>query len=357
MKKALWHVALYLVGLFGAAQLIHAFGSGFSGYEPGGFYTPDGTKVPMAEIANFLTGGGYLGGDKDEHPRGRLTPGLRVKQGYDRPRWDYFDAQGCILIEHNSLGFRDEEFPVQKPAGEFRVLALGDSFTYGSGVQARDAWPQVLERDLAHGGRKVQVINCGFAAGSYAPAGYDTWMASDGLLLQPDLVVVGFCLNDMGNGNDIPMLSYQGVTTTGFPVALIDQFLTAYRNRQAKDNVPEFAAVVKAHPETWNATQQGLRNLQRILGEKKIPLVIAVIPMLSQLDRDPYPYEALHRMIGEFCATQALPCVDLKSAFLGKNEFDLWVHPTDQHPNHLGQKMLGDGIHRFLVEQKFDGAK
>jgi len=196
MKKPLLHVTLYLVGLFGAAQLIHAFGSGFGSYEPGGFYTPDGTKVPIAEIANFLTGGGYLGGDQDVHPRGRLTPGLRVKQGYDRPRWDYFDAQGCILIEHNSVGFRDEEFPLQKPAGEFRVLALGDSFTYGSGVQAQDAWPQVLERDLSHGGRKVQVINCGFAAGSYAPAGYDTWMASDGLLLQPDLVVVGFCLND-----------------------------------------------------------------------------------------------------------------------------------------------------------------
>ena len=354
LKKILLHALLYLLGLFGGAQAIAALGLGFTSYRPGAFYTPDGIAVPIAEIANFLTGGGYLGGSEGEHPRGRLVAGLRVKQGYDRPRWDYFDAQGCILIEHNSLGFRDEEFPIQKPAGEFRVLALGDSFTWGSGVRAEDAWPQVLERGLAAGGRKAQVINCGFAAGSYSPAGYDTWMVSDGLLLQPDLVVVGFCLNDMGNDNDVPMLSYQGVTTVGCPVALVDQFLTYFENRRLMATPADFAAVVQKRPETWNATQQALRNLQRILAEKKVPLVVAVIPMVSQLDQVPGPYDELHRMVGAFCAEAGIRCVDLKSVLAGRHDVDLWVHPTDQHPNHLGQKLLGQGVLRYLVEKGLD---
>lgn len=355
LKKVLLHALLYLLGLFGGAQAIAALGLGFTSYQPGAFYTPDGLKVPIAEIANFLTGGGYLGGGEGEHPRGRLVAGLRVKQGYDRPRWDYFDAQGCILIEHNSLGFRDEEFPIQKPPGEFRVLALGDSFTWGSGVRAEDAWPQVLERGLAAAGRKAQVINCGFAAGSYSPAGYDTWMVSDGLLLQPDLVVVGFCLNDMGNDNDVPMLSYQGVTTVGCPVALVDQFLTYFENRRLMASPVDFAAVVQKRPETWNATQQALRNLQRILAEKHVPLVVAVIPMVSQLDQVPGPYDELHRMVGAFCAEAGIACVDLKSTLAGRHDVDLWVHPTDQHPNHLGQKLLGQGVLRYLVEKGLDG--
>ncbi|MBM4062813.1 MAG: hypothetical protein FJ265_17215, partial [Planctomycetes bacterium] len=257
MKKALLHGALYLAGLLGTAQLIHGFGAGFTSYSAGAFYTPDGTKVPVAEIVNFLTGGGYLRSDRAEHPRGNVVPGLRVKQGYDRPRWDYFDAQGCILVTTNSLGFRDEEFPVQKPAGEFRVLTVGDSGTFCSGVPNEDAWPQVLERLLAAGGRPVQVINGGFAAGCHTPDGYDTWMQSDGLLLQPDLVIVGFSLNDMGNGNDVPMLSYQGVTTVDCPVALIDQILTYYENRRRMATPQDFAAVVRQRPETWNGTQRG----------------------------------------------------------------------------------------------------
>ena len=91
--------------------------------------------------------------------------------------------------------FRDEEFPIDKPAGEFRVLALGDSITYGMGVPARDTWPKVVQRGLAEDGAAVRVINCGFAAGSYDPAGYETWMETDGLLLDPDLVLMqAICL-------------------------------------------------------------------------------------------------------------------------------------------------------------------
>ena len=359
MWKQLLHVGLFLGVMAGAAfwlseTTVEPFAwlrPKSEKYQPGGFYTPDGIKVPMAEIANFLTGGGYLGGTENVHPRGRLTPGLRVKQGYDRPRWDYFDAQGCIAIEHNSIGFREPEFAVEKPAGEFRVLALGDSFTYGSGVLQQDAWPKVLERRLAARGQKVHVINCGFACGTYTPAGYDTWMESDGLLLQPDLVIVGFCLNDMGNGNDVPMVGYQSVEKTDWQNPLIKHLVLSYQSAQARKNAPDFVSIVKARPETWNATQGGLRNLQRILGAKNIPMVVAVLPMFSQFDLVPYPYAGLCEMIDTFCREQAMACVDLKGPFLGRSDFDLWVHPTDQHPTPEGHRLLADGIFDFLKQK------
>ena len=91
-------------------------------------------------------------GREGERPPGSMTqgaPGALVYGWYDRPRWKYFDRNGCVEYRVNSLGFRDREFPKEKPAGELRVLAIGDSFTFGAGVQLDDCWVQLLERRLA----------------------------------------------------------------------------------------------------------------------------------------------------------------------------------------------------------------
>jgi len=40
-----------------------------------------------------------------------------------------------IEIRHNSQGFRDRERTIVKPPGCFRILAVGDSFTWGWGVR------------------------------------------------------------------------------------------------------------------------------------------------------------------------------------------------------------------------------
>lgn len=313
----------------------------------GKMYTQTGIEVPLSEIAHFLRRGGEL--DRDlRGPRGRLQANMHIKQGYDRPRWDYFDEQGCIRIDTNSLGFRDLEFPLQKRPGEFRVLALGDSFTYGCGVQLADSWPQLLEQALQHGrSTPVEVVNAGFACGAHTPAGYTDWVRSDGLQFGPDLVIVGFCLNDMG---DVPMLSYPEVKRTpvlgGFS-RLLDFTVQRLRQRAVRNQPRDFTEVVRADPSIWQATQQGLLGLQQLLAEHRVPLLVAVFPMLSQL-REDYPYAGLHRMVAEFCAGHGIRCVDLAAPFLGRDERDLWVHTTDQHPNHIGQRLIADGILDYL---------
>jgi lysophospholipase L1-like esterase len=96
----------------------------------------------------------------------------------------------------NRHGLRDDEFPAAKPAGELRILALGDSFTMGANVAQDATWPQVLERLLAEQTRApVQVMNAG--VGGYHPFHYASDYQHHGRDLAPDLVVVGFFV-----GND-----------------------------------------------------------------------------------------------------------------------------------------------------------
>ena len=57
----------------------------------------------------------------------------------------------------NELGFREPRLPGPKPPGVQRIVALGDSFTQGYGVEEDEAYPRQLERRL----EGVEVINLG----------------------------------------------------------------------------------------------------------------------------------------------------------------------------------------------------
>lgn len=100
-------------------------------------------------------------------------------------------------VRINALGMRDEEFPREKPQGEYRVLLLGDSVTFGVGVGQDDIFPRLVSKklDAACGNRKIRVMNG-------AVMGYDSkqerdWLETYGLALSPDAVVVMFFHNDI----------------------------------------------------------------------------------------------------------------------------------------------------------------
>jgi len=98
-------------------------------------------------------------------------------------------------VEVSSQGFRDREYPPLPPANTLRVLVLGDSITFGQKLPVRDTYADQLEELFANGPKRVEVINM-------AVSGYDTLdeisgLERHGIQLQPHLVVVGYCINDI----------------------------------------------------------------------------------------------------------------------------------------------------------------
>ena len=81
-----------------------------------------------------------------------------------------------------------------------------------------------------------------------------------------------------------------------------------------------------------------------------VPLVVAIFPMLSELDH--YPYERLHTMARDFCRDAGIRCVDLRHVFDGHVERDLWVDDTDQHPNDVGQRLMAEAILAYLRSER-----
>ena len=103
-----------------------------------------------------------------------------------------------VEYRHNRSGFRDGEHERRKPAGVFRLVALGDSFTYGIGANAEQTYLAQLARKLnqsASRGVETEAINLGMPR--YFPAAEKLALEYEGLAYAPDLVLVGILPNDV----------------------------------------------------------------------------------------------------------------------------------------------------------------
>jgi GDSL-like Lipase/Acylhydrolase family len=101
-----------------------------------------------------------------------------------------------VDVQLNALGFREPRLPSTKPPGTVRIVALGDSFTQGYGVEEHQSWPQRLEVLL--NAREVQpheVINLGVPGAN--PRDYLSYLSDPGLAYQPDVVLVMVMANDV----------------------------------------------------------------------------------------------------------------------------------------------------------------
>jgi lysophospholipase L1-like esterase len=134
----------------------------------------------------------------------------------------YFQARAAQEEPAQADDFRlyRSRFPLQRPAGRVRILAVGGSTTYGLGVEAEQAWPRRLAARLeqSHPGR-YEVVDVSYLGGHlegfisdfhrvsrrYIPR--DRWL--DGARprpsdladwgwsrLEPDVVIVAPIVND-----------------------------------------------------------------------------------------------------------------------------------------------------------------
>jgi lysophospholipase L1-like esterase len=94
----------------------------------------------------------------------------------------------------NELGLRDDPVVLPKPPGEHRILSLGESSTWGHGVQRGETYSAQLEALLLQKGRSANVINAGVPAWTIQQSA--VYLAEEGARLQPDVVLVYHQTND-----------------------------------------------------------------------------------------------------------------------------------------------------------------
>lgn len=110
-----------------------------------------------------------------------------VADSVQEPGAEWFESDVKYTINNDTLNERFN-YDTKKEDGVFRIVAIGDSFTFGEGVNTKDNYPEILEDKLnSTCSGTFEVINLGVG-------GYDIAYATEryrirGLKYDPDLVI------------------------------------------------------------------------------------------------------------------------------------------------------------------------
>lgn len=221
----------------------------------------------------------------------------------------FWNGNKNIPIIINKYGHHDDFFPLKKRNKELRILNIGDSITMGHEVTKDETYSNYLElilsNELFDTYTLIQSINAGVQ-------GYSTFqeleMLKRNLIFKPDIVTLGFCLNDVtepfavdkrlgGTGLDYHnvtqapnrFLSYL-LNETGYG-RLIQKVRIKYLDA-TDEKLVEIYDVKKMlknpnapnYRKQWNLILNELQNFYSLCKTKNIPIILIIFPFTFQFE-------------------------------------------------------------------------
>lgn len=309
-----------------------------------------------------------------------------------------------VETSRNSLGFHDVEHTLQKPAGTFRVLILGDSFVEAIQVPLEKAFHKIVEKEL---NRRmdfpVEIISLG-RSGAGTQKSYEILLET-GIRFRPDLVLMQFLSNDLIDNspllkkeeNDqeerrkqyIPQLReayfrYLWVKSSRFNQLFALKLARLYQGFR----VSKYADRDKygfIHLNTlvfcddyshlweraWRRTQRFIRLTQDLSEENDTTFLLVSFPemwrvgsveeidrRMKAMNRDALDYQwdfnKTDRILRDFCQKEGIPFLSLLPVFReAHRKFRKKLHfAFDMHLNERGHRMAAEAILEYLLRKK-----
>ena len=271
-------------------------------------------------------------------------------------------------IQINSFGARDHEFD-DKDEDRLRIVALGDSFTFGYGVELEDAFVEQLETLLGQRGRPAEVFNLG--VGSYQMWHHVEQLNRRVSALEPDLVLIAFFFDDL----IAPLKPAVVQVQNPFQERVKDKFTGSklwntlrnignsiefsYRHQRGYDylnSIEERRAYIDERLADYRVLQTGERDAQIRPGvvsaarqirswsvENDVPVFSVYLPDASQVHQPERQYA--NRLLTEVLSRESMPWLDTTAAFEAQPELEpLFLFPLDAHTSPAGHRLIARTI-------------
>ena len=249
-----------------------------------------------------------------------------------RPGSEAFWGETSVTI--NERGLRGPVIPYERNDAK-RILYLGDSVTFGFMLPKYEmAYPYVVEGLMESEGANIETVNTGI--GGYSPWQQLVYLKSEGLKYDPDVVLIGFVLNDVTEKFHLVQFGGDGVgyqlqrsyysfesrlRYTSATYALIHKLAARLRfGSDVREGAVarEVASVedLARRPDSdivrnaWDITLGNVRGIVETCRSNDIPAGLIVFPYTFQVE-NPSETNAPQKVLREFANEMDLPILDL----------------------------------------------
>jgi len=270
-------------------------------------------------------------------------------------------------IALNLKGLRDnKDYSYNKPEKVTRIIVLGDSFTWGKGVNNSQIYTEFLENKLD----KVEVINMGHSG--YGTAQELLLLKHEGVKYSPDLIVLLFHASD---------LTDNVATSTGYyprPVFAIDEnnniFLTnvplpeislfnkikAYLTYHSHLSYFVYERLQKSKSIQKIFAPIGLIQKRCVSDEKEIQynwrLESALLNEINDISNNKLIIVAISdegNNLSKFCSENEIYFLNLQPEFEKQSlKGKQLIIPKDGHWNEDGHRLAAELIYKKLIEEE-----
>jgi lysophospholipase L1-like esterase len=284
----------------------------------------------------------------------------------------------------NAAGLRDtSSASPTKQAGTYRIVTIGDSFTFGMGVDLEDTYPKQLERILSTENLPVQVINCGVI-------GHNMWqhletLKRKALPYQPDLIVLGIFEDDLMKSVRPPATTVEGYEGKNpfakkrrkslFSWSYLRNFLSnieaLYEHKyRSFDQRTRYLRSIADRKKMWGPENPKDSNYKIMAGKFEnqfyakfavalgefaraaeaagSKVLVAMIPDSVQLN-DPH-MKVVNQFVSNAANEHRLPFLDLTPILeVQENLESLYLFPHDAHNSPKGLRLIAEAIAAKII--------
>jgi hypothetical protein len=316
-------------------------------------------RIGVSRYATYPEQNGFLYGSLYDR---RSTTWYHTFEGL--PSVDYSKTEFTYHRPVNSLGLGEREIPVDKPEGEYRVLALGDSFTEGVGTSYETTWVKVLEQHLAAAmpDRPVTTINAGISG---SDPFYEYVLLRDRLLpFKPDLVIVVLDSTDTfdvlvrgGRERFLPDGStryarqaprWELIYAVSYIVRVVVHEVLGYNWLLLKESQME-------SPTRTAALEIGsvLADFQELAQEHHFDLLVVLQPVLQEVVQDQYGngFSQVASLLKKDESIESLDLLDYyrETGIITRENVGRFYWMVDGHNNTDGYRIMGEVIANTVV--------
>jgi len=274
------------------------------------------------------------------------------------------NTEGYLLGKEviiNSYGLRDYEYALQKQEGTYRIIIIGDSITFGFGVELEESYPKILEEKLKNElNMNIEVIN--FGVPGYTGIQEFIVLEEQAIKYFPDLIIIGHYLNDPDEVWDI----FEATPTSKIPPKIkiflnenscsYDFFKERWSrllNKIGKTNFKSYKELYIEDSELWDAHKERFIDMKEISDTEGIPILVVLFPNWRNLNES-YDFKEETLLLIETINKSELNSLDIYSKIKGLNGEEYTISLTDaSHPNYEGNKIVSNLIYEELIKSDY----